>query len=207
METFYHSLTFAKFHRKLTFFLFLIIFFETHSLFAQKKEIPADSSTRKTMKDPAKAALLSAIVPGTGQAFNKRFWKIPVIYSCFGGFTYLLLTNQNKYKEFKTAIENRYDDDPNSIDNFPQYNDQNLVTLKNLYRKRRDLSAAGIGLVYLLNVIDANVDAHLKQFDQKINESISLSIRPTFNYLPSSIYNPFSPGMKLKFTLLAGKTH
>ena len=175
--------------------------------YGQKSPSNKDSIVQRKLSDPAKASLYSSVLPGLGQGFNKKYWKIPVIYSVISGFAYLAITNQQQYKDFKNALVWRYDDDENTNDNFSQYNDQNLVTLKNLYRKRRDLAFAGIGLIYVLNIIDANVDAHLKNFDQKINENISLGIRPSLQNSYCINTGNFIPQIKVNLTWRSGKSH
>lgn len=175
------------------------------SVLSQNKPNSKDSSSRKSFSAPAKAALFSALLPGAGQIINKRIWKVPVIYVGIGSFAYFLSSNQKSYKQFENALRFRYDDDANTIDAFTQYSDQNLITLKNQYRKRRDFSAAGIVLVYVLNIIDANVDAHLKQFDQKINENLSLSVRPEIQVISMKNPGSFVPGFKICLNVQSGR--
>jgi hypothetical protein len=155
---------------------------------------------KKINKAPKKAALYSALLPGLGQAYNKRYWKIPVIYAAAGGLTYLLIINQKEFKSYSDALKLRYDSNPNTIDQFTQYSDDNLVTLKKQYRRWRDLSALGIAAVYLINIVDANVDAHLKGFEKNINESISMNIQP-YQHLSlqndKQLYNGIT--VKIKF--------
>lgn len=142
----------------------------------------SDSSSkalkRKENKRAVTATVMSAILPGAGQVYNKKYWKVPVIYGVMGGLGYLFLQNNSKYQQYHKALLYRYDDDAATVDKFPNYTDDNLITLKTQYRKYRDLSALGIGIVYVFNIIDANVDAHLYKFDAKINDDVSLRLKP-----------------------------
>jgi hypothetical protein len=144
--------------------------------------VPADSSSkalkRKENKRAITATVMSAILPGAGQVYNRKYWKVPVIYGAMAGLGYFFIQNQGKYKKYHTALLYRYDDDPNTVDDLDKYTDENLITLKTQYRKYRDLSALGIAVVYVFNIIDANVDAHLYKFEQKISDDVSLRLKP-----------------------------
>jgi hypothetical protein len=136
---------------------------------------------------------MSALLPGAGQAYNKKYWKIPVIYAGFGVLGYFVKTNNDEYKIYKEAYRIRLDGDENTIDQFVGiYADQDLVTLKNFYRRNRDLSVIGMSLLYLLNIIDASVDAHLFYFD--VSDDLSMSIEPRL--LKGNVT---APGMGLTF--------
>lgn len=140
------------------------------------KKQPADTSIKQPPHPPKRAALMSACLPGLGQAYNKKYWKIPIIYAGFGGLGYSMGFNQVYYKRYRNAIRLRYDDDPNTTDLYPQYSDDDLSTLKNYYQRWRDLSLIGMAALYTLNVIDAAVDAHLFYFD--VSDNLSLHATP-----------------------------
>jgi hypothetical protein len=146
------------------------------------EQVLQDSTSKALKRSEGKrariATVLSAVVPGAGQVYNKKYWKVPVIYTAFAGFGYLFMQNNIKYQTYHKALLYRYDDDASTIDELSQYSDDNLIALKTQYRKYRDLSGIGIGIVYIFNIIDANVDAHLYKFDQKISDDVTLSIRP-----------------------------
>ena len=156
-----------------------------------------DSLKTKSHKNlPARVALLSAILPGAGQVYNKRIWKVPIIYGAFAGCAFVYQRNNNLYVDYKNALSVRYDDDPSTIDRYANYTDDNLVKLKNQYKKKRDLGIIGIAAVYLLNIVDAAVDANLREFDLKIHEDISMNIFP---YSQVAINNsPANFGIQLK---------
>lgn len=144
-----------------------------------------------------KAALFSAVVPGSGQIYNhiampkgkkKAFWKVPLIYAGLGVTTYFALNNNQLKNDYRAEYESRKVG--NAPGNFLEYDDQGLLTLFSTHRNRRDFAILGIGLVYLLNVVDAGVEAHFVNFD--ISEDLSLSIQPT-------MYNSSSYGVSFQF--------
>ncbi|MCU0433557.1 MAG: DUF5683 domain-containing protein [Bacteroidia bacterium] len=145
------------------------------------KQPPSDSLLKQPPHPPKRAALMSACLPGLGQAYNKKYWKIPIIYVGFGGLGYSVGFNHTYYKRYRDAIRLRYDGDPNTNDVYPLFSDDDLSTLKNYYQRFRDLSIIGMAALYTLNVIDAAVDAHLFYF----NVSDDLSLRATPFMLPT----------------------
>lgn len=123
---------------------------------------------------------MSAILPGAGQVYNRKYWKIPVIYGGFAGLAYAIRFNQKEYNIFKEAFKIRLDGNENTTDEFVGiYSDNDLTTLKDFYRRNRDLSIMGTGILYILNIVDATVDAHLFNFN--VNENLSINILPTTN--------------------------
>jgi hypothetical protein len=121
---------------------------------------------------PAKAAFYSAILPGLGQAYNKKYWKIPIVYAAIGTTLYFYADSNTKYNQYRDAYKRRlegYTDDQFyklKIDN------SRLITAQKFYQRNRDLSALMAVGFYVLNIIDANVDAALIQFN--VNENLSL---------------------------------
>jgi Family of unknown function (DUF5683) len=159
------------------FYIFIIVFFLGSALsFSQTKEqdvlIVKDSSKFMTIDPlrPAKAAFYSAILPGLGQAYNKKYWKIPLVYGLLGTAIGIYSFNDKRYNEVRDAYKRRlegYKDDQ-----FSFLTDTNrLVSAQKSYERNRDLSTFFIIGVYVLNIIDANVDAHLKQFN--VNDKLS----------------------------------
>lgn len=132
--------------------------------------------TEKPAHSPKKALLFSAICPGLGQAYNKKYWKIPIIYAGFAGIAYAISFNQHKYSIYKQAYYNRSNGIP---DNYPLYTQDNLLTLDNYYHKYRDLSIICAGLLYVLNLVDANVDAQFFTFD--VSDNLTLRVQPYIN--------------------------
>lgn len=124
------------------------------------------------------ASVMSAILPGAGQVYNKKYWKVPIIYAGLGGFGYLFYVNQQKFSYYSKNLKAEYDNDANTI-NESGYSGTQLQTLKADYRKSRDLGIIGCAVFYALNILDANVDAHLTTFD--VSDDLSLELRPYNN--------------------------
>jgi len=124
---------------------------------------------------------MSAILPGLGQAYNKKYWKVPVIYAGLGGFAYLFAVNNDQYWYYKTNLIAENDRDPSTVNN-SRYTSEQLQSQKQYYQRIRDFGIIGMGVVYLLNIIDANVDAHLKTFDVSDDLGIQLSPYHTLKY-------------------------
>ena len=147
------------------------------------------------LHSPTKATILSAVLPGAGQYYNKKYWKIPVIYAGFTALGYFVVTNNEDYKIYKKAYKYRLDGDESTSDEFVGiYTDEDLSTLKNYYRRNRDLSVIGMAILYVLNVVDASVDAHLFYFD--VNEELSLRVSPGYNY---GLVNGPTLGLNIQF--------
>lgn len=139
--------------------------------------------------NPQRALWLALVLPGAGQIYNRKYWKLPIIYGGFLGCTYALLWNQQMYKDYSQAYLDIMDDDPNTASYLdmlpPRYDitgkEERFKTIfknrKDRYRRYRDLSAFAFVGVYLISVIDAYVDAQLSHFD--ISPDLSLQVEPT----------------------------
>lgn len=154
----------------------------------------------KWSPDPKRALWLALVIPGGGQIYNRKYWKLPIVYGGFMGCAYALSWNNMMYKDYSQAYLDIMDDDENtkSYENFLPYNttvtDANrgrlqeiLKKKKDYYRKYRDMSVFAFAAVYLLSVIDAYVDAELSSFE--INEDLSLKIEPAVIRNSTSQYN------------------
>ncbi len=140
-----------------------------------------------------RASIYSAVFPGLGQVYNKKYWKAPIVYLSIGASLYAANWNQNEYLHYRKAFEYRTDNDESTIDDYEdRYTETNLITIKNYYRKNRDLSYIIAAGVYMLNIIDASVDAHL--FNFHINDDLSLDLQPQF----MDIQNHNIPALSLK---------
>lgn len=154
------------------------------------KHIEEDPAKRiKTWRpDPKKATWLALIIPGGGQIYNRKYWKLPIVYGGFVGCLYAYNWNGQMYKDYRQAYLDIMDSDPNtdSYKDFfrPGYDfDANKEYLKNVFKKRkdryrrwRDMSIFAFIGVYAVSVVDAYVDAQLSSFD--ITEDINLTIEP-----------------------------
>ena len=126
---------------------------------------------------PHKAAMYSALVPGLGQIYNKKYWKLPIIYGITGMFIYAFDFNNDQYNKYKNAYA---DMDAEKITSFEGFTDKAiLLRIKNNYQRNRDLNVIVLAGIYMLNIVDATVDAHL--FDYKITEDLSLNVQPSIN--------------------------
>ena len=113
-----------------------------------------------------------SILPGAGQIYTKKYWKVPIIYSALVTSGYFILDNNKKYKKYRDT----YLDRNNGIIDNLNYSNSELITLKDYYKRNREISIMLFSLSYILNIIDASVSAHLFQYD--INENISFKIDP-----------------------------
>ena len=146
------------------------------SLYTENTVNSAVLDTAKTNHSPKLAGWLSTALPGLGQAYNKKYWKVPVIYVAFGTITYFLIDNNTQYQKYREAYILRTDDDETNDDIMPRYTVENLRVLKNKYWKKRDFDVILLAVVYVLNILDAVVDAHFYTYD--ISEDLSLHINP-----------------------------
>ncbi len=163
---------------------------------ATKVIVAKDSSVKKIMHDPRKATFRSAVIPGWGQAYNKEYWKIPIVYGALAIPTATFIYNNTWYKRTSFAYGAVYDatippegsrDSSRLKDIDPRliYSDgtylslESLQSYRNLFRRDRDYSVLWFVLVWGLNVVDATVFGHLKDFD--VSDDISMKISPTYN--------------------------
>lgn len=166
-----------------------------------KVTIPQADSLKRELHSPRKATLKSLMIPGWGQAYNKKYWKIPVIYIGAAALVYGLAWNHNQYKDFKQLAIYINDGDSTTI---PVYNGRVLNSgysnwaagNRDYFRKNRDLCAIGLVAVYVLNVVDATVDAHLFEFN--INDDLSLRWQPNFWMQQNHMYAGIGATIKLK---------
>ncbi len=128
---------------------------------------------------PKKALLMSLILPGSGQVYNKKDWKVPIAYAGLGGLTYLVAYNTRRYKRFRTANIYRHDDDPTTIEEAATSNleDAALRNLRNNERRKVERSYMGLFGFYLIIAADAFVDAHLSDFN--MSDDLGLQLKPS----------------------------
>jgi hypothetical protein len=152
-----------------------------------------------------KATTLSTICPGAGQIYNKSYWRVPIIIGGLASTIYTIDWNNRGYKRFKTAYALRVDYDKNP-DKYPggaadefrgAYSATFLKNLKDSYRRNRDLCILLTAGVYMLQIIDAHVDAHLQDYD--ISDDLTMNLEPYFDYLPVGSTPLVGVNMSLKF--------
>ena len=145
-------------------------------------------TAKKRIYDPKVAARRSAIIPGWGQIYNKKYWKLPIVYGGLGVTGYIFVNNIKIYKEYKFAYSARIKAQPptldstdyNELDNIYKVLSPNSIrSARDEFRRYVDYSALIFILLWGLNVVDAAVDAHLKNFD--ISPDLSLQIRPGYS--------------------------
>ena len=152
-----------------------------------------------------KATTLSTICPGAGQIYNKSYWRVPIIIGGLASTIYTIDWNNRGYKRFKTAYALRVDYDKNpekypggAADEFRgAYSATFLKNLKDSYRRNRDLCILLTAGVYMLQIIDAHVDAHLQDYD--ISDDLTMNLEPYFDYLPVGSTPLVGVNMSLKF--------
>ncbi len=154
----------------------LLFILGNSAVFSQKKTdgiLIAKDTLKSTDIDPltpAKAAFYSAILPGLGQAYNKKYWKIPIAYIAIGVPMYYYLDSNKKYNQYRDAYKRRLEG--YTDDEFSFLDQDRLIAGQKFYQRNRDLSALFVVAFYVLNIVDANVDAALIQFN--VNENLSL---------------------------------
>ncbi len=132
--------------------------------------------TEMTAPSPSKAAMLSATFPGLGQIYNGKYWKAPIIYAGFGTLAYFIDFNNREYRMWREAWIARIDGNPNTVDDFPFHSADVLERAMNYYRRNLEITYILSVALYLLNILDASVDAHLMNFD--VGEDLSLGMQP-----------------------------
>ncbi|MBK6894126.1 MAG: hypothetical protein IPO60_08900 [Flavobacteriales bacterium] len=166
---------------------FLLLLGTSVAALAQTENIPADSTGSRadtTMvldwrarHQPRRAAIYSAILPGAGQVYNRKYWKVPIVLGGLGVSYWFIQDHNRQYQRYKTA----YLDVVNGrTDEFSgQYSGDQLRGVADTYRRWRDYSYVAIGLVYMLNIVDASVDAYFVRFD--VSEDLTVRAGPSLN--------------------------
>jgi len=144
--------------------------------------------------DPITAAILSARLPGLGQVYNRKYWKVPIVYAGLATSIYFVDFNTGYYQTYRDAYILRVDGDSSTIDDFPFYTETNIKDLMDYYHRNLELSYIATGVIYLLNILDATVDGHLFDFD--IQDDLSLRFEPSLIAVQNQTY----PGISFKFS-------
>jgi TM2 domain-containing membrane protein YozV len=154
-----------------------INFQESGRLTAQEQDTVAITGLDHT-HSPRKAVIYSLICPGLGQIYNKKYWKLPIIYGAGGAFVYFIVFNQMKYAKFRDTYINNTGaeaDDVFRIDGL-KYRYSILPRGRDYYRRYRDLSVLGMGAIYLLTVMDTMVDAYFFSYD--VSDDLTMKLEP-----------------------------
>ncbi|NNF30130.1 MAG: hypothetical protein HKO97_13175 [Flavobacteriaceae bacterium] len=191
--------------------LYILLIFLATTFFAQaqdslnvaKEEILVVKDTiSKQSYDPlapSRAAFYSAVLPGLGQAYNKKYWKIPIIYAGMATGVYFYIQNDKDYDRFRDAYKRRLagftDDEFYGNGDTPVISDDRLIDAQRSAQKNKDISIIVSLAFYLVNIIDANVDAHLSQY----NVSDDLTLSP--NLYVDPVHTQANYGLSFKFNL------
>jgi len=217
---------------------FLLVCFATipDLSFAQEKEVLRSADSLKTVTvvidstapegkkvkkvnvyNPRKAAIRSAILPGWGQVYNKKYWKLPIVYGALGTSAYIFFFNLQTYKDTRFAYRAKYNfrqpgataADTVAFNNIPDYlkpiSEGSLRSYRDSYRRDIDYSVLFFVLLWGLNVVDAAVDAHLKSFD--VSPDLTLRFKPGYSEMAgtSGLSLVLNVGKKNQATLLPSR--
>jgi len=148
---------------------------------------------------PHKASIYSAVLPGLGQIYNHKTWKVPIIYAGFGAFSYFIVQNTNYYLEYYSAyiekINNAKHGNYQAL--VDKYTSDNLLSAAEYYRRNLEISIILSAVWYILNILDATVDAHLYTY----NISKDLSLRASPEIIQGGPLKTLNPGIKLTFNI------
>lgn len=158
----------------------LVLFLALSCSLSAKAQLDTVKHPEKLVHSPKKAATYSAILPGLGQAYNKKWWKIPIVYAAIGTSTGFIVYNHRKYQTFKQAYIDRLNN-PSEINEYSGYSTDNLFDIQDTYHNWRDISIIVTGAFYVLNIVDATVDAHFFRYD--ISDNLSLHFQPHLNFV------------------------
>ena len=164
-----------------------------------------DPDTIKTQQSidplrPAKAAFYAAALPGLGQAYNKDYWKLPIVYGAIGTGVFFAIDNDREFKRYRTAFKDRL---AGRIDEFTIVNEDGsttevftndgLIDAQDFFRRQKELAILITAGMYVLQIIEANVDAHLSQY----NVSDDLTFAPDIQ--PDDLGQAFRYGFKITY--------
>lgn len=161
----------------------LLIFLTIFNSFSQESEVLKIKDTvfvNKTIFNPlspSKAAFYSAVLPGLGQAYNKKYWKIPFVYAALGSGVYFYKINNDNYNRARTAFKLRKNEKPDEFDGLngnPFLSEDALISAQKGYKKDKDLALLVTAGLYILQILEASTNAHLLQH----NVDNSLTINP-----------------------------
>lgn len=181
--------------------MFISLSFQTLAQTGQKSSLVVKSETtaKDTLKkkykypSPKLAAGLSAVVPGLGQAYNKSYWKIPVVYAGMAGIGALAYNSHQNYRLYKELYIQRIDTVKNNESFLSLYSTDQLFQLQEQNHRRRDLMIIVGALFYVANIVDAAVDAHMYHFD--VGPDLSLNVSPYFS--PDRVKRSYNAGLTL----------
>lgn len=157
-----------------------------------------DTSAKYKEHSPKKATILSAILPGAGQVYNRKYWKVPIVYGAIGSCLYLAINNNMEYNKYFGELVYRTNYPGYTLNpELTNFSTANLTEQADYHRKWRDNFFVFTAVTYGLNIIDANVDGHLFNFD--VSDDLTLNISPYTDY--SLALNAPVGGISLRLSL------
>lgn len=175
--------------------LFALTFFVGQNVNAQNENPNPDSTNLRT-HSPKKATYW-ALLPGAGQVYNKKYWKLPIVYAGFGASSYYAFANRKEYllyNEAYTCSVLEGDDCTNELAN--KYSSEDLKYRKDFYRRNMELSFIIMSAWYVLQILDASVDAHLYYWE--VNEDLTVDVQPIIQPRTNGLM-PMEMGQKPAF--------
>ncbi len=158
--------------------------------------IEADTMSKVRRRSPKRAALLAAVLPGAGQIYNKKYWKLPLVYGALGTAGFLYFNNRYWYQQYRTAyINDLEEENPASQYALQGISTNQLRDAADASRRNMEYAMIGFALGYALQILDATVDAHLFYFD--VSDDLSLNWSPSM--MPSPMGRP-QQGLALNLT-------
>ena len=170
--------------------LLILLILASQGLFAQdtlilKEDAPIETVTVKNKQHSPKTATWLALIPGAGQAYNHKYWKMPIVYAGFGTTIYFAVRNNNDYHLYRDAYDFKMGTNPDvsqqAQEEAAKYTTDNLIILRDYYRRNMELSWILTAAWYIVQIIDANVDAHFFYYD--IDDDLTLHVEPQWNMI------------------------
>ncbi len=183
--------------------LWLVVLLLLASVPLNAQMATSDSLAPTKKHSPHKASVYSAALPGLGQIYNRKYWKVPIVYAGIGAFTYAGIINRNEYRMAREAFNYVSNGDTYPTDNkYVKYPANDIISIRDYYRRNMEVSFLLLGVWYGLNIIDATVDAHFFFYD--VSEDLVLQLKPgmqTAAVLPNGklAVVPASLTLRLKF--------
>ena len=154
--------------------------------------------------DPRKASMYAAVLPGLGQVYNRKYWKLPIVYGGFAALTWYTFFAHDEFVRFRTALDFITDNNPETVSEFEgdnRYNQEVVTRIKDYYRRQRDRTVIWTTLFYALTIVDAAVDAHLYEFD--VSDDLGMKVGPSFRGADQPLAGrpgaQFAPGLRISF--------
>lgn len=148
------------------------------------QQLSADTIAEPKKHSPHKASVYSAALPGLGQIYNRKYWKVPIVYAGIGAFTYAGILNRAEYREAREAFVYVSNNETYPTDNkYIKYQPNDIISIRDYYRRNMEVSFLLLGVWYALNIIDATVDAHFFYYD--VSEELVLQLKPGMQQQPT----------------------